>query len=190
VASLYRGGPVDLARVNQAQAIVIPGGGVRQYAPEYGGGGDLGHLSLDRVRYGAFLARRSGLPVLVTGGIDAGGYKEAELMAKALTEEFGVTPRWTETVARNTHESAVRSAAILRAAEIDRIVLVGHAFDIPRARAEFEAAGLRVLAAPTYLARTTLAGPISYLPTPAALETSYYACYELLALAAHRVGLD
>ena len=48
--------PIDLAMAKTAQAIVIPGGGVRRNALEYGGD-TLGRLTLERVRYGARLAR-------------------------------------------------------------------------------------------------------------------------------------
>ena len=63
--------PVTLAQARSAQAIVILGGGVRRNAPEYGGD-TVGRLTLDRVRYGAFVARATGLPVLVTGGVVRG----------------------------------------------------------------------------------------------------------------------
>ena len=59
--------PVTLAQARSAQAIVILGGGVRPNAREYGGD-TVGRLTLDRVRYGALVARATGLPVLVTGG--------------------------------------------------------------------------------------------------------------------------
>ena len=50
-----------------AKAVVILGGGVRRNAPEYGGD-TLATLTLERVRYGARVARLTGLPVLVSGG--------------------------------------------------------------------------------------------------------------------------
>ena len=59
--------PLDYAQAHHAQAIVILGGGTRRRAPEYGGD-TLGRLTLERVRYGAEVARRTGLPMLVTGG--------------------------------------------------------------------------------------------------------------------------
>ena len=51
--------PIDLALVKNAQAIVIPGGGVRLNALEYGGD-TLGRLTLERVRYGARLSKQTG----------------------------------------------------------------------------------------------------------------------------------
>src|ERR1700676_1602066 len=58
---LESGPPFDIARAADAQAIVIIGGGARRNAAEYGGDA-LGELSLERVRYGAVIARLTHLP--------------------------------------------------------------------------------------------------------------------------------
>jgi uncharacterized SAM-binding protein YcdF (DUF218 family) len=87
---------LDLAAAPGAQAIVILGGGVRHEALEYGGH-TLGRLTLERTRYGARVAKQTGLPVLVSGGAPSGGIAEAEVMRAALAEEFGVPVRWVET---------------------------------------------------------------------------------------------
>ncbi len=103
--------PIDLAVAKTAQAIVIPGGGVRRNALEYGGD-TLGRLTLERVRYGARLAKATGLPVLVTGGSVLGNTTpEAVLMKEALESEYGVAVRWVEDRSRNTQENAAYSAA-------------------------------------------------------------------------------
>jgi uncharacterized SAM-binding protein YcdF (DUF218 family) len=58
---------LNLGAVKDAQAIVIlGGGGQRRLAPEYGGPAAEPFL-LERLAYGAFVARETGLPVLVTG---------------------------------------------------------------------------------------------------------------------------
>ena len=163
-----------------AQALVILGGGVRR-APEYGGD-TLGRLSLERVRYGAKLARETSLPVLVAGGTVFGNTAtEASLMRAALEREFNVPVRWVEEKSRNTHENARFSAAILKRDGVKRVVLVIHGFDIRRARAEFAAAGLEVVPAPTVLPNFVIASPLDFLPSVPALQGSYYALYELLA---------
>ena len=89
-----RSPPLDLARARDAQAIVILGGGIRPHAAEYGGRDTLGHLTLERVRYGAQVARLTGLPVLVTGGSVLEGEPEATVMRAALEHEFAVPVRW------------------------------------------------------------------------------------------------
>lgn len=171
---------LDLAHAPRAQAIVILGGGVRRRAPEYGGD-TLGRLTLERVRYGARVARKTGLPVLVAGGVVYGGAPEAQLMAKALENEFGIKVRWVEARSRNTHENAVNSAATLSAARVHRVILVAHSFDMRRAKAEFEVSGLSVIPAPTGLPRASFDSPLELLPSVSALQSSYYALYELLA---------
>src|SRR4030095_2499347 len=178
----YVGGSpmLDLDRARSAQAIVILGGGTRRDAPEYGGD-TLGELTLERVRYGARVARLTGLPVLVTGGSVLGGETEAKLMRQSLEAEFSVGVRWAEDRSRNTHENALRSAAILHADGLNRVVLVAHDFDMRRASAEFAAAGIEHIAAPTGLGTHETQGCLDYVPSLAGLQGSYYALYEILA---------
>lgn len=180
---------LDPARAQQAQAIVILAGGLRRGAPEYGGD-TLNGLSLDRVRYGAWLARRTGLPVLVSGGIAAKGAPEAEVMRGVLEEEFGVEPRWVERRSRNTRENAQFSAALLREAGVQRVVLVTHGMDMRRAGAEFRAAGLEVLPAPTGLPGASPLTWRDWVPGLGAFVASYYALYEHLANAMRALGLN
>ena len=139
----------DAHAVGDAQGVVILGGGVAHSAPEWGG--DTANLfTLQRVRYGAWLARRTQLPVLVTGAAPKDGHLgEAALMRDLLVQEFGVPVRWFDERARTTAGNAREAAALLQAAGMQRIVLVTSAFHMPRAQRVFERAGLQVLAAPT-----------------------------------------
>lgn len=185
--AVYDQGPLDFSRISGAQAIVILGGGVRRNAVEYGGD-TVGRLTLDRVRYGALVARSTGLPILATGGVVFLGAPEAALMKRTLEEEFQVAVRWTEVVSRNTRGNAIESAKVLQAAGIRSVILVGHSFDMPRALAEFRAAGLEVTPAPTLIPSGTFEGWVDLMPSLPALQSSYYALYELLANAARRLG--
>ena len=170
----------DPAQASSAQAIVVLGGGTRRNAPEYGGD-TLGELTLERVRYGAAVARMTGLPILVSGGSVLGGEPEAKLMREALEREFGIRVRWVEQRSRTTHENALRSAEILRAAGVQHVVLVAHSFDMPRARAEFAAAGIVTFPAPTGIPSSDHGTLPDYLPSMAGLRASYYAIYEICA---------
>jgi uncharacterized SAM-binding protein YcdF (DUF218 family) len=183
---LDRSAALDLARGRTAQAIVVLGGGVRRNAVEYGGD-TLGGLTLDRVRYGARVAKLLPLPVLVTGGSVSGGAAEAKLMREVLEQEFGVPVRWAEDQSRNTHENALYSARILHGAGIERIVLVAHSFDMPRAIAEFNVQGIDVIPAPTGIPSREDAVALDFLPGMGGLQGSYYAIYELLGLAYMRI---
>jgi uncharacterized SAM-binding protein YcdF (DUF218 family) len=172
--------PFDPKATKGAKAIVILGGGIRHNAPEYGGD-TLATLTLERVRYGARIARLTGLPVLVSGGTVLAGEPEATLMAGALQHEFGVPVRWVEHQSRTTHENAVRTSAMLKREGIDRIVLVTHVFDTRRAGAEFEAQGLEVVLAPTGGGTAGEGSILDWMPSMLGFTRSYYATYELLA---------
>lgn len=178
--------PITLAQLEQAEAIVILGGGKRHYAPEYAGE-TLNRLSLERVRYGARLALASGLPVLVTGGQVYGDAAESDLMQGVLEQEFNVPVRWNEAAARDTRENARYSAALLREAGIRHIALVTHAVHMPRARAEFEAQGLQVTAAPT----AWLGGPggvTGWLPDAHSAYAGWIATHEWLGRLAYALS--
>ena len=178
--------PFDARKAATAQALVVLGGGTRRDAPEYGGD-TLGGLTLERVRYGARVARMTNLPVLVSGGSVHGGETEAALMREALQQEYGVAVRWTEARSRTTHENARYSAEMLKAAGITRVVLVVHAADMPRATGEFADAGIETIPAATGIATTTLHA-VDFLPSVSGLGASYHALYEIAALLVRRLG--
>lgn len=157
------GAPLDMAQARQAQAIVVLGGGRYRDAPEYGGD-TVSTSTLARVRYAAKLQRETGLPLLVTGGNpDGRGLSEAETMRRVLTAEFGVPVRWVEGESDNTQENARRSVAMLQREGVTRVLLVTHAWHMPRALRAFEMAGIGVSPAPTLFHRAPLTF-LSFLP--------------------------
>lgn len=175
-----------------AQAIVILGAGRREHAPEYGGQ-TVNRLALERLRYGAHLARRTDLPVLVSGGSsDSSAIAEAALMKTVLEEDFGVAVRWTEAASWDTRQNARLSAKLLNEAGIHRILLVTHAAHMRRASREFEAAGLEVIPAPTaWLAGEEGAAPgklRSWMPSPNTAYAGWFALHEMLGELAYRLG--
>lgn len=170
----------DPGRVQGAQAIVVLGGGRRVEAAEYGGD-VVSARTLERLRYAAYLHRRTSLPLLVSGGRALSrGPSEASLMKDTLEGELGVRVQWTEEGSRNTAENASLSADILRKQQVERIVLVSHAVHLPRAVPLFEAQGLDVIPAPTgFLApRARPRWPFDLLPHASALAMSARALHE------------
>ncbi|HVN46599.1 MAG TPA: YdcF family protein [Steroidobacteraceae bacterium] len=174
--------PLDLRQALQGQAIVILGGDAERIgAPEYGGEPAVALRLLERVDYGAYVARRTGLPIAVSGTAD-----EARAMRAALARDFGVDTRWTEERSRDTFENAQYSAQLLRPLGIRRIVLVTDAEHEWRALQEFRGAGFEVVPAPVGLAVHHTITVHSFIPTPQALVTSTGALYELLGDLARR----
>lgn len=168
------------------QAIVILGGGIYRDAPEYGGD-SLAGSTLERVRYGAWLARKTRLPILASGGSPFGGRAEANVIAEVLRNEFAVPARWVEDASRDTIENASLSAALLRRAGVSRIALVSHQSHLVRAVPLFQQQGLRVVPAPTLLD-----GPRRYeldaiLPSAGSLSRSTAALHEHLGIIYNRL---
>ncbi|HXS21260.1 MAG TPA: YdcF family protein [Steroidobacteraceae bacterium] len=167
---------LDLSRRVSAQAIVIlGGGGYRAYAPEYGGPAPE-YALYDRLAYGAYVARHTGLPVLVTGN-----GMEAVTMKASLSRDFGVQTKWLDESAQDTYDNAHDSARILHAAGIQDVVLVTSDTHLWRAAHEFEAAGLGVVPAPADVWAPQDGGRLPYLPRPSALLQSCEAVYALVA---------
>ncbi|MCR0985121.1 YdcF family protein [Roseomonas populi] len=109
-------------------------------------GAAVGPLTLERLRAGAALQRRTGLPLLVTGGVlSPGDPPLAALMARSLEEDFRTPARWVEPRAADTRDNAVFSAAMLRAEGIGAAFVVSHAWHLPRALEAFGRAGLEVV---------------------------------------------
>jgi uncharacterized SAM-binding protein YcdF (DUF218 family) len=181
---------VDTA-ANSQTAIVILSAGQRSHADEFGEAFDneaLDGLSLERVRYGAFLARKTGLPILVTGGLPLPGKPSlADLMAKTLELDYGLHPKWLETRSTNTAENATLSAGILKTAGIHRILLVTHAWHMKRALAAFSANGLAVTAAPTSFYFPGRDFRDAWIPSSATLRMSAYALHEIIGGVWYRV---
>jgi uncharacterized SAM-binding protein YcdF (DUF218 family) len=164
--------------VGDAQAIVVLGADANPFAPEYGGK-SVGPTTLERLRYGAALARRSGLPILVTAGLP--GRDEPALapsMAAVLEDEFGVRARWVEPRAADTRENAQFSAEILKPLGLTRIVLVTHAWHLPRALGAFEAAGLDARGAGTGWREFGNVDWRAWVPSARGLRESSWAIHE------------
>jgi uncharacterized SAM-binding protein YcdF (DUF218 family) len=167
--------PLDLQNITSAQAIVIlGGGGQRAFAPEYAGPAADPFL-LERLSYGAFIARKTGLPILVTGyGV------EAAAMRSTLLRNFELDPRWVDGDAYDTFENARNSARLLQADGVHRVVLVTGAAHLWRSVHEFTDAGMEVVPAPVGMLAVRNPGISRYLPNPDALLRACAAINELL----------
>jgi uncharacterized SAM-binding protein YcdF (DUF218 family) len=177
--SVEAGTPISAKDLATAEAIVVLAGGNYHAAPEYGAD-TVNRYTLERIRYGAELQRRSGLPLMVSGGAPFGGVPEAETMREALAHDFGIKVRWSETASRDTAENAELSAPILRAGGVRRIALVSHAWHMRRSVELFTAQGFDVVPAPVGFATNPENWLAEVLPDVRALERSSIAAHEWL----------
>jgi len=174
-------------------AIVVLGGGVYHDAPELGAD-DLQPPSLQRLRYGLWLARETGIPAAMSGGagwIVRGdtSVSEASVGARIAAQEFGTPLRWIEPASRDTRENALDTIALLAPQGIREIVLVTHGWHMPRALREFREAArrqgvaLRIDAAPMGLAPSSDLRATLWLPSGQGAHDVAIALRELLGLA-------
>jgi uncharacterized SAM-binding protein YcdF (DUF218 family) len=169
---------------SHVQAIVVLSSNGYKNAPEYGRD-TVGDATLERVRYGAFLQRHSGLPMVVSGGhvLDTKGDSLAAVMAETLQHDFGVKQVWLEDRSSTTAENAIYTQQLLKEKGIDTVLLVTHSYHMPRAVEIFEKSGLKVIPAPTVLVvKGGSDAPrfMSWLPYAGAMQESFLALHELV----------
>jgi uncharacterized SAM-binding protein YcdF (DUF218 family) len=173
------------------QAIVILGAGRHYNSPEFSADSPNA-MALERIRYGVWLARRSLLPLLVSGGLGNKAeniLSEAQLMKQLIESEYALPVRWAETQSRNTYENAQFSVPLLKSEGITRIYLVSHALHMRRSVAAFERQGITVFPAPTvFNSRSQRAWGLNmFLPSAYALHNNTRALHEWFGMLWYRL---
>lgn len=171
--------PQELAEAlggRQHVAIVVLDAGRARNATESTSDDAASSLTLERLALAARVHRATGLPILVSGN-GAGA-----LMADCLREDFQVPVRWIEPDSHNTAANAERSASLLRADGFRHVVLVTHAWHMPRSAAAFRRTGLRVTPVPTAVTSTGRqeTGLMSLLPSELGMTASYWFYHEVV----------
>jgi uncharacterized SAM-binding protein YcdF (DUF218 family) len=187
LASLEQGLPLAPPGAAPPAAIVILSGDLAHADPP-SPALDVGELTLERLRAGAALHRRTGLPVLLSGGPFRGQRVAlASLMARSLADDFGVAARWTETRSQDTWGNAQQSAEILAAAGIRSVYVVTQAWHMRRAIIAFAHFGVTVTAAPTRIDTAPEWTLPELIPSSAAWRESYYGLHEWVGRAYYAV---
>ncbi len=174
-------------------AVLVLGGGVREWLPEYQGGG-LKPVTAERLHYGVWLARRGGWPLAFSGGIGWAATDlftpEAEIVARIATEDYRYALSWQESRSRDTRENAAMSLPLLASAGVRRVLLVTHDSHMRRSLRAFEAVaaplGITIVAAPVGLVRDAYGSFTDWCPSNEGLARVRYAVYEWLAWQAGR----
>jgi len=167
------------------QAIVVLGGGVETGQPD--GIQQLQPAALDRLRHGIELSRKTGIPVMVTGGkgwgAQASSEDEAEISRRVAREVFQFEIKWTESESRDTQENASNSKQLLTKQGINQIALVTHSWHMPRSLKAFQKVGFEVTPAPMGFVAAKKVGLLSLLPNGGALSSNTSTFKELVAQA-------
>lgn len=180
----------------EADAIVVLGGGIysgdaRHPVNEYGQRDMLRGRSRERVDYAGWLARRTGLPVVVSGGrLDRDDTPEAELAARWLRKAFGLRKVLAEGESTTTRDNARRTRRLLAEHGWRRPLLVTHYWHMPRALQVFRAVGIDAIPAPTarWNAGPTDRGRLGWIATADGLTLSRTALHEWAGMLWYRWG--
>jgi uncharacterized SAM-binding protein YcdF (DUF218 family) len=180
---LETGLPLTAPPDHPPQAIIVLGAEViRAHTEKLGIRPGL--LTLDRLRTAAALHRRTGLPILVTGGTTQPDASPVGLiMAQSLTEDFQTPPRWVEAKSSDTWENARFSANILRAEGITSVYVVTHSWHMRRAILAFQGTGLTVTAFPTSPDDPIGFVLYDFLPRASGWQTGFFALHEWIGYA-------
>lgn len=187
--------PLEVESIDQYSAdaiVVLAGPDDYPDAPEYATD-TVGPKMLTRLRYAAYLQRKTALPLIVVGGDAMGrGIPAAVNMAQILTEEFGVPVTRGDGRSKHTFDNAHYAYEVMQDLNGERILLVTHAWHMRRAQAAFEARGLTVIpAATSFQTDGELSqGLFALIPRPAAMDTSYWTIREWLGLAVFGIMMD
>jgi uncharacterized SAM-binding protein YcdF (DUF218 family) len=200
MAPLQRYQAVNLERPDpDVSAIVVLGAGVYFSAPEYWDheaptfGVDVADpLSLQRVAYAAYLAKATGLPILLSGGASGSRNNRtvAEAMRVTLARNFGLAARWMEEQSTSTMENAEYSAQLLRRQGIHKVYLVTHAWHMRRAKIAFENVGIEAVPAPTSFVSRSGRLWRDFLPSSQALHLTYFGVYEWLGISWYSLVIE
>ena len=167
-----------------ARAIVVLGGDVARTGDPTRA--HAGPMTLERLVAGAALHRRTGLPILVTGGIvHPSRASVGHIMAESLRDDFRTPAAWEEDVSRDTWENALYSAAILKQHDIGAVYVVTHAWHMRRSLLAFRRAGLTAIAAPTPPDALSGSDIGDYIPRISAWQRSYFALHEWIGCAVY-----
>jgi uncharacterized SAM-binding protein YcdF (DUF218 family) len=179
----YKPATAQELKARGVQAIVVLGGGVETGQPD--GIQQLQATALDRLRHGIELSRKTGIPVMVTGGkgwgAKASSENEAEISRRVAREVFQFEIKWTESESRDTQENAFNSKQLLTNQGISKIALVTHSWHMPRSLKAFQKVGFEVTPAPMGFVANKEVDLISLLPHGGALMSTTTIFKELVA---------
>lgn len=179
--------PDNLPQNSGAGAIVVLSAGIRFADPDQATE-RVDATGLERLLTGAALHQKTGLPVLVSGGVGKNNKNSnADLMRRTLIRFFNVNDVWLEDKSQTTYENAVFSANALRERNIGKVFLVTQAWHMKRAENAFQEAGLETVAVPTGFTPTGSLDVEDFTPSASALLNSHYGLHEVVGLVWYRL---
>jgi uncharacterized SAM-binding protein YcdF (DUF218 family) len=182
---------ISMGTIPQSDVIIMLGGGVYSQSPDMTGLGAPTGSTLERLVTAARLHRRTGIPILLSGGpVFAHTASSARIGARFLMD-LGIEPQnlIIEDQSRDTYENALYSAQICRQRGFQKPMLLTSASHIRRSLLSFKAVGLEVTPYPC--GSTTWPGQKlhwdDFLPSYHGLATVGAALHEWIGLFYYKI---
>ncbi len=168
--------PYKIPENPRGDAIVVLGGGVYN-------SGRLKASSFKRLITGFILHKRTGLPIILSGGAAISVIPEAKIM-KELLKTFGVDEDYiyAEVNSRDTGENAKYVKKVCEKIGCETIILVTSGFHMRRAEALFKKEGFKVVPYPTDLKFEGRYNVYSFFPKYSVFYDSAIAIREYIGL--------
>jgi uncharacterized SAM-binding protein YcdF (DUF218 family) len=166
-----------------ADVIVLLSGGHYLGANEFGNQAMPNGAALERTHYAAWLARKTGLPIITTGGsVTPEEETESSILAEVLRGQLGVEQILEENRSTNTEENAKFTREIMRENGFRKPLLVTHYWHMSRSIKWFRYFGIEAYAAPTarYARGPTEQKVWQWVPQARSLNMSSLAVHEYL----------
>lgn len=163
---------------SKAEALVLLGGGYFGESVEYADTA-IGPYFAERLRYTAWLANQTALPVIVSSG-----KSDAPAAARILESQYGVESVAVDDRSWNTLDNAANTAQLARELGYSQVAVITHGWHMPRAIWSFQKAGLDALPAPMGLTHSVSEPDKirSWYPYSIALQRSDKAIHEYAGL--------
>ena len=181
----------SMSPIPDGDVIIMLGGGVYSKSPDMSGIGAPSGDTMERLVTALRLNRRTGLPILLTGGSVFAGTASSARIAARFLKDMGVAPEKLiiEEKSRDTYENALYSARICRQKNFENPIVLTSAVHLRRSLLCFKAVGLQVTPYPS--AMTTSSNQsfhwTDYLPNYHMIATTSAALHEWIGLLYYRL---
>ncbi|RUM94979.1 MAG: hypothetical protein DSZ28_00380 [Thiothrix sp.] len=175
-----------------ADVIVLLSGGHYESSNEFGSDAMPSGPALERAHYSAWLARKTGLPIIVSGGsVTPEEKSEASILSAVLRNQLDVQNVLEEARSKNTEENAKFTKALMREKGFSKPLLVTHYWHMPRVMNWFRYHGIDAYAAPTarYAKGPTERKIWQWVPQAKSLNYLSIALHEYLGVLHYRYRL-
>lgn len=182
----------DLSALQEADAIVVLGGGSVGGVTDFDGEGQVGADPANRLFMGIRLHRALNLPIILSGGqVFSYTGTEADIEYRLL-KSAGVDEKFLlkENRSRNTVENARFTKQLCEKMGFNKVILVTSGYHLPRSVLIFEREGMCVIPYPTdyKIGKEFVVDAFSFTPSSGCLNNSALAMREYLGILAIKVG--